>query len=95
MVKYQQKNCVKAHVHTNIHCFIFNCLFTIFLGGLQHFAVEIFQKMKIPQVLPPTVPSPLPESYKQKIGLIGCGPASIGNNNNHICLKNIETVPAK
>lgn len=48
------------------------------IGGLQHFAVEIFQKMKIPQVLPPTVPSPLPESYKQKIGLIGCGPASIG-----------------
>ena len=40
--------------------------------------------MKIPQVLPPTVPSPLPESYKQKIGLIGCGPASIGNNNKHI-----------
>jgi len=48
------------------------------IGGLQHFAVEIFQKMKIPQVLPPNVPSPLPESYKQKIGLIGCGPASIG-----------------
>jgi len=48
------------------------------IGGLQHFAVEIFQKMKIPQVLPPTIPSPLPESYKQKIGLIGCGPASIG-----------------
>ena len=51
--------------------------------------------MKIPQVLPPTIPSPLPESYKQKIGLIGCGPASIGNNNKHICLKNIETVPKK
>ena len=34
------------------------------IGGLQHFAVEMFQKMRIPQVLPPTVPSPLPEAYK-------------------------------
>ena len=34
--------------------------------------------MKVPQVLPPTVPNPLPESYKQKVALIGCGPASIG-----------------
>merc|ERR1719411_2438071 len=33
--------------------------------------------MKIAQVLPPEVPSPLPESYKVKIGLFGCGPASI------------------
>ena len=47
------------------------------IGGLQHFAVEMFKKMKIAQVLPPSVPSPLPESYKAKIGLIGCGPASI------------------
>jgi len=47
------------------------------IGGLQHFAVEMFKKMKIAQVLPPDVPSPLPESYKAKIGLIGCGPASI------------------
>ena len=48
------------------------------IGGLQHFAVEIFQKMKVPQVLPPDIPNPLPESYKQKVALIGCGPASIG-----------------
>jgi len=47
------------------------------IGGLQHFAVEMFKKMKIAQVLPPDVPSPLPESYKVKIGLFGCGPASI------------------
>jgi len=47
------------------------------IGGLQHFAVEMFKKLKIAQVLPPDVPSPLPESYKAKIGLIGCGPASI------------------
>jgi len=47
------------------------------IGGLQHFAVEMFKKLKIAQVLPPDVPSPLPESYKSKIGLIGCGPASI------------------
>ena len=46
----------------------------------QQFAVEIFQKMKVPQVLPPDVSDSnnLHESYKQKIGLIGCGPASIG-----------------
>ena len=43
------------------------------IGGLQHFAVEIFQKMKVPQVLPPSIPNPLPESFKQKIALIGCG----------------------
>ena len=43
------------------------------IGGLQHFAVEIFQKMKVPQVLPPSIPHPLPESFKQKIALIGCG----------------------
>jgi len=47
------------------------------IGGLQHFAVEMFKKMKIAQVLPPEVPSPLPDSYKAKIGLFGCGPASI------------------
>ena len=34
------------------------------IGGLQQFAVEMFQKMKIPQVLPPDIPSPLPESYR-------------------------------
>ena len=39
------------------------------IGGLQHFAVEMFKKMKIAQVLPPDVPSPLPDSYKVKIGL--------------------------
>ena len=75
---------MKAHVHTKYSLLYFQLFVYHFLGGLQHFAVEIFQKMKIPQVLPPTIPSPLPESYKQKIGLIGCGPASIGNNNKHI-----------
>ena len=34
------------------------------IGGLQHFAVEMFKKMRLPQVLPPTVPSPLPDSYR-------------------------------
>ena len=37
----------------------------------------MFKKMKIAQVLPPDVPDPLPESYMAKIGLFGCGPASI------------------
>jgi dihydropyrimidine dehydrogenase (NADP+) len=41
--------------------------------------VEIFQKMKVPQVLPPDVAKVEDvESYKQKVALIGCGPASIG-----------------
>ena len=35
------------------------------IGGLQQFAVEMFQKMRIPQVLPPNVPNPLPSSYRQ------------------------------
>jgi len=49
------------------------------IGGLQQFAVEIFQKMKVPQVLPPDVAKVEDvESYKQKVALIGCGPASIG-----------------
>merc|ERR1719220_3221520 len=47
------------------------------IGGLQHFAVEMFKKMKIAQVLPPDVPNPLPQSYMAKIGLFGCGLASI------------------
>jgi dihydropyrimidine dehydrogenase (NADP+) len=47
------------------------------IGGLQQFAVEMFKKMKISQVLPPDVPNPLPESYKSKIAMLGCGPASI------------------
>ena len=36
--------------------------------------------MKIPQILPPSVANSdsLHDSYKQKIALIGCGPASIG-----------------
>merc|ERR1719411_2322463 len=33
--------------------------------------------MKLPQILPPSVPNPLPESYKQKVALLGCGPASM------------------
>ena len=46
---------------------------------LQQFAVEIFQKMKVPQVLPPDVAKVEDDaSYKQKVALIGCGPASIG-----------------
>ena len=35
--------------------------------------------MKIPQIRNPSLPLPdqLPESYQAKIGLLGCGPASI------------------
>ena len=49
------------------------------IGGLQHFAVETFKKMKIPQIRDPSLPShdQLPASYKAKIALVGAGPASI------------------
>eukprot|EP00123_Amoebidium_parasiticum_P017709 comp23956_c0_seq1/m.42407 comp23956_c0_seq1/g.42407 ORF comp23956_c0_seq1/g.42407 comp23956_c0_seq1/m.42407 type:complete len:1046 (-) comp23956_c0_seq1:454-3591(-) len=49
------------------------------IGGLQQFATEIFQKMGISQIRDPSLPpiETLPPSYKAKIALIGCGPASI------------------
>uniref|UniRef100_A0ABM0H1K6 Dihydropyrimidine dehydrogenase [NADP(+)] n=1 Tax=Saccoglossus kowalevskii TaxID=10224 RepID=A0ABM0H1K6_SACKO len=49
------------------------------IGGLQQFATEMFQKMRIPQIRDPSLPAldDLPESYQSKISLIGCGPASI------------------
>lgn len=41
--------------------------------------LQIFKDMRIPQVRDPNLPpvSEMPESYKSKIALIGCGPASI------------------
>ncbi len=49
------------------------------IGGLQQFATEVFKNMKVHQVRDPSLPSheQLPPSYKAKIGLIGCGPASM------------------
>ncbi|XP_072023960.1 LOW QUALITY PROTEIN: dihydropyrimidine dehydrogenase [NADP(+)]-like [Amphiura filiformis] len=49
------------------------------IGGLQQFATEIFQAMKIPQIRDPNLTplDQLPESYNSKVALIGCGPASI------------------
>jgi dihydropyrimidine dehydrogenase (NADP+) len=49
------------------------------IGGLQQFATEMFQRMKVPQIRDPSLPSldQLPDSYKAKVALIGCGPASI------------------
>jgi dihydropyrimidine dehydrogenase (NADP+) len=49
------------------------------IGGLQQFATEVFKKMNIPQIRDPKLPrlDQLPPSYKAKIALIGCGPASI------------------
>ncbi|KAM9326309.1 dihydropyrimidine dehydrogenase [NADP(+)] [Gastrophryne carolinensis] len=49
------------------------------IGGLQQFALEVFKAMKIPQKrntkLPPV--EEMPASYKERIALIGAGPASI------------------
>jgi len=49
------------------------------IGGLQQFATEVFKEMKITQIRDPSLPplDKLPPSYKTKIALIGCGPASI------------------
>lgn len=46
------------------------------IGGLQHFAVDIFMKMGIEQTLDPKT-KPLPKGGDQKIALIGGGPASL------------------
>eukprot|EP00761_Pharyngomonas_kirbyi_P003127 gb/GECH01003131.1/.p1 GENE.gb/GECH01003131.1/~~gb/GECH01003131.1/.p1 ORF type:complete len:1040 (+),score=276.95 gb/GECH01003131.1/:1-3120(+) len=49
------------------------------IGGLQQFATDIFKKMNVPQIRDPeaTPVDQLPASYKTKIALVGCGPASI------------------
>eukprot|EP00053_Salpingoeca_punica_P017020 m.162712 g.162712 ORF g.162712 m.162712 type:complete len:1037 (-) comp17096_c0_seq1:101-3211(-) len=49
------------------------------IGGLQQFATEMFKKMNIKQIRDPSLTpiEQLPESFKAKIALIGCGPASI------------------
>ena len=40
---------------------------------------QIFKEMKIPQIRDPSMPplKTLPDSYKAKVALLGCGPASI------------------
>jgi dihydropyrimidine dehydrogenase (NADP+) len=49
------------------------------IGGLQHFAVDVFKKMNLPQIRDPNLTpiEELDDSYKTKIALVGCGPASI------------------
>lgn len=49
------------------------------IGGLQQFATEVFKQMKVPQIRDPSLTplDQLPESYKAKVALLGCGPASI------------------
>ena len=41
--------------------------------------LQVFKDMRIPQVRDPSLPSisELPSSYKEKIALLGCGPASM------------------
>ncbi|CAB3373612.1 Hypothetical predicted protein [Cloeon dipterum] len=45
------------------------------IGGLQQFATEIFQQMRIPQILQPGLIRPA--GHDRKIALLGCGPASL------------------
>ncbi|CAB4009088.1 dihydropyrimidine dehydrogenase [NADP(+)]-like, partial [Paramuricea clavata] len=49
------------------------------IGGLQQFTTEVFKKMRMPQIRDPSLPKleDLPESYRSKVALIGCGPASL------------------
>jgi len=49
------------------------------IGGLQQFATEIFKKMNIPQIRDPSLTplDQLPDTYRVKIALVGCGPTSI------------------
>ncbi|XP_028405372.1 dihydropyrimidine dehydrogenase [NADP(+)]-like [Dendronephthya gigantea] len=49
------------------------------IGGLQQFTTEVFKKMRMQQIRDPSLPKleDLPDSYKSKIALIGCGPASL------------------
>ncbi|KAK2149295.1 hypothetical protein LSH36_457g04013 [Paralvinella palmiformis] len=49
------------------------------ISGLQHFATETFKQMAIPQIRDPSLPKvdSLPDGYRSKVALIGCGPASI------------------
>ena len=49
------------------------------IGGLQQFATEVFMQMGLRQIRDPSLPAlqALPESYRAKIALVGCGPASI------------------
>lgn len=41
--------------------------------------LQVFKEMGVPQIRNPSLPPPdqVPESYRSKIALIGCGPASI------------------
>ncbi|BFY99961.1 hypothetical protein BsWGS_03001 [Bradybaena similaris] len=49
------------------------------IGGLQQFAVEVFKDMRVSQTRDPNLTplDKLPESYRAKVALVGCGPASI------------------
>ena len=47
--------------------------------SLPPFLLQVFKDMKLPQIRDPSLPplEELPDSYRAKVALIGCGPASI------------------
>ena len=50
------------------------------IGGLQHFAVETFQRMNVPQIRDPAYDAhgpAAPAGKDAEIAMVGCGPASI------------------
>lgn len=49
------------------------------IGGLQQYATETFMHMGIRQIRDPSLPplSALPESFRARVALVGCGPASL------------------
>ncbi|XP_032675944.1 dihydropyrimidine dehydrogenase [NADP(+)] [Odontomachus brunneus] len=44
------------------------------IGGLQHFAIDIFKRMNIPQI---RIPNQTVPHANTKIAMLGCGPASL------------------
>lgn len=45
------------------------------IGGLQHFATEVFSKMGVKQIRNPKIP--IPKQANAEIVLLGAGPASL------------------
>ncbi|KAL1416901.1 hypothetical protein MTO96_027396 [Rhipicephalus appendiculatus] len=49
------------------------------MEAFQQFATDVFKQMRVPQIRSPDLPPlhELPASYKARIALVGCGPASM------------------
>lgn len=63
---------------TCVVCKTWSCN-SILVPPLPPFLLQVFKDMKLPQIRDPSLPplEELPDSYRAKVALIGCGPASI------------------